>query len=66
MSAFSSAIQRGTRAAQPLATAVVIGTIYYVTDELKTERSSGAAWQDISDAGTGGTAFDFLLAQVYS
>lgn len=48
-------IQRGTRAAQPLATAVATGTIYYVTDELVTERSNGTAWQSISDAGTGYT-----------
>ena len=48
----SSVLQRGTRAAQPAASATAAGTIYYVTDELVTERSTGAAWQDISDGGT--------------
>lgn len=52
MALLESVIQRGTRAAQPLATAVATGTIYYVTDESVTERSSGAAWQTISDGGT--------------
>lgn len=47
----SSIWQRGTRAAQPAASAVAAGTIYYVTDELVTERSTGAAWQDVSDGG---------------
>jgi hypothetical protein len=32
---------------------VAAGTIYYVTDEFVTERSTGAAWQDVSDAGAG-------------
>jgi len=37
--------QRGTRAAQPLASAVVAGTLYSVTDEGDAlERSDGAAW----------------------
>lgn len=49
----SSIIMRDTRANQPAATAVAAGTIYYVTDELVTERSSGSAWQSISDAGSG-------------
>jgi hypothetical protein len=44
-------ILRNTRANQPAATAVPIGTIYYVTDESKTERSNGTTWQDCSDAG---------------
>lgn len=46
-------IQRGLRAAQPAATAVAAGTIYYVTDELVTERSTGSAWEDVSDGGAG-------------
>lgn len=49
----SSIWQRGLRAAQPAATAVAAGTIYYVTDELVTERSTGSAWEDVSDGGTG-------------
>ena len=43
-------IQRDTRANQPAATDVPIGTIYYVTDENVTERSNGTTWDDISDA----------------
>ena len=54
MSLFKDAVQRGTRAAQPAATAVVVGALYYVTDESKTERSNGAAWQDVSDAAGSG------------
>lgn len=49
----SSIIMRDTRANQPAGTAVAAGTIYYVTDESVTERSTGAAWEDISDAGAG-------------
>lgn len=49
----SSIWQRGLRAAQPAATAVAAGTIYYVTDELVTERSTGSAWEDVSDGGAG-------------
>ena len=41
-------IRRGTRAAQPAATAVPKGTLYYVTDEIKLERSTGAAWESYS------------------
>lgn len=40
-------VQRGTRAAQPLATAVAEGTLYYVTDEHLLERSTSAAWQSV-------------------
>jgi hypothetical protein len=56
MSLFANAIQRGTRSAQPAATAVVIGTLYYVTDESKTERSNGTTWDDYTDAGGGAGA----------
>lgn len=48
----SDLIRRGTRAAQPAATAVAAGTLYYVTDEATTERSSGAAWQTYGDGAT--------------
>ena len=47
-------IQRSTRALQPLATDVAPGTLYYVTDELITERSSGTAWESYAD-GSGPT-----------
>ena len=54
-------IQRDTRAAQPLATDVAPGTLYYVTDELLTERSDGASWESFAD-GSGPT----LIAGVYT
>jgi len=57
-------IMRDTRANQPLATAVSAGTLYYVTDEEVTERSSGSAWQDVSDAGTVPTAITQLTGDV--
>jgi hypothetical protein len=43
--------QTGTRAAQPLATAVLEGTLYWVTDEYVLERSNGSAWVSISQIG---------------
>lgn len=42
---------RDTRANQPLASDVGIGTIYFVTDELLLERSNGAIWEPYSSAG---------------
>lgn len=48
-------IRRGTRAAQPVATVVPIGTLYYVTNETLLERSTGAAWEAYSAAGPGYT-----------
>ena len=53
MALLSSVIQRGTRASQPAATTVSIGTLYYVTDEHVIERSTGSAWQSYIDAMTG-------------
>lgn len=43
-------VQRGTRSAQPLATLVAEGTIYFVTDETVLERSTGSAWEAVSHA----------------
>ncbi len=40
--------RRGLRSAQPLATDVLNGTLYYVTDEGVLERSTGAAWESYS------------------
>lgn len=54
MSTLASVIQRGTRAAQPAATAVPVGTLYFVTDETIIERSSGSAWQSYSTSSSGG------------
>jgi hypothetical protein len=42
---------RGTRAAQPLASDVSAGTLYFVTNEGKTERSNGTIWETYSGAG---------------
>ena len=44
----------GTRAAQPAANTVKPGSLYFVTDEGATERSTGAAWQAYSGLGGGG------------
>lgn len=43
--------RRDTRANQPAATAVPIGTVYYVTDESALERSNGTTWDSIASAG---------------
>lgn len=48
----SSVLQRGLRSAQPVATTVAAGTIYYVTDESVTEWSDGSAWQTYSRVST--------------
>jgi hypothetical protein len=50
---FQNLIQRSTRVSQPAATAVSIGTLYYVTDEKVVERSNGTTWQTYDDAFTG-------------
>lgn len=49
MSFFKDITQIGLRSAQPAANTVVIGALYYVTDEQKTERSNGATWDDYTD-----------------
>jgi hypothetical protein len=54
-------ILRGTRAGQPAANTVAAGSLYYVTDENVTERSTGAAWEDYSDSG--GVAYTDEMAQ---
>ena len=45
--------RRGTRAAQATIAAppLTVGTLYFVTDESKTERWNGTAWEGYSDAG---------------
>lgn len=42
-------ILRGTRAAQPAANTVPIGSLYFVTDEWTLERSDGSSWQDYNE-----------------
>lgn len=50
----STILQRGTRASQPAATAVLAGTVYCVTDESDIlEQSTGAAWVAYSPSGGG-------------
>jgi hypothetical protein len=52
----------GTRAAQPNAADVPRGTLYYVTDEDRLERSNGTAWDEYAappGGGSGGGASDF-------
>jgi hypothetical protein len=44
----------GTRADQPAATDVLEGTLYFVSDELLTERSDGTNWISFTDGGGGG------------
>ena len=51
MSTFANAIQRGDRASQPVATTVIIGTLYFVTDENVLERSDGTVWESYSVIG---------------
>lgn len=50
MSNLEDVIFRGTRAAQPAANTVAAGTLYFITDEGKIERSSGSAWETFSSA----------------
>lgn len=48
-------ILRGTRAAQPDADTVAQGTLYFVTDEDVTERSTGVIWESYSGTGSAAT-----------
>lgn len=72
------AILSDTRANQPTATAVAIGTLYFVTDEDVLERSDGTSWAEVAintDAhagidhtgitGVGGSTPAFSGARVY-
>lgn len=54
MAKLEDVILRDTRANQPAATTVGAGTLYFVTDEDVTERSSGTAWESYSGGGGGG------------
>lgn len=65
MALLSDAIRYGTRAAQPAATAVAIGTLYYVSDETLMERSNGTTWQQVADnsGGGGGTGDVPMIGQ---
>ncbi len=63
MSTLASVTQRGLRSAQPAATAVPVGTLYYVTDETVIERSTGAAWQSYSAAVSAGKLIQVVNTQ---
>ena len=54
-------IIRGTRGAQPLATVVPEGTLYYVTDEGVTERSNASTWQSYSSTTIPSTTADYIV-----
>lgn len=47
-------ILRGSRSSQPAASSVCAGSLYYVIDEGKTERSTAVVWENYSDIGTSG------------
>jgi len=47
-------ILRGVRGSQPAASSVCTGSLYYVTDELLTERSNGVTWDSYSGTNSGG------------
>lgn len=55
---------RGTRAAQPLATSVADGTLYYVTDQFVLEQSNGVTWLTYSGSSSnvGSISSNGLLA----
>lgn len=54
-------ILRDTRANQPAATEVAVGSIYFVTDESVLERSTGAAWESYSGTSSISHSHGFLL-----
>ncbi len=67
MSTFAGLVQRGTRAAQPSAASVAVGTLYNVTDESGIiERSTGAAWQSYSPAAAAGPAWSLFSSAAAS
>lgn len=64
MSRLQDVIMRGISADKPLATDVVVGTLYYSTDLGVTEQSDGTNWNTYTDGGSGGapvTIHPFLL-----
>lgn len=54
MSMLENVLLRGTRAAQPAASVVGSGALYYVTDEGLTEQSDGANWVTYTDTSGNG------------
>jgi hypothetical protein len=53
---------RGTRALQPAANTVSVGALYHVTNEGRTERSNGTAWESFTD--TAATLLEARVAQL--
>lgn len=47
---------RGTTAAKPAAAAANAGYLYFDTDLVKLQRSTGAAWEDVSEVSSGGVS----------
>lgn len=67
MALLSDVIQRGTRAAQPAATAVATGVLYGVTDEGNLiERSNGTTWDEYSPTVGSGTLTIATLALTHA
>jgi hypothetical protein len=50
MSKLSDVLKQGLRSAQPAASAVGTGTLYFVTDEQVLEQSDGSAWSSYSNS----------------
>lgn len=48
MSTLQTVVARGTRANEPAASSLPIGSLYFVTDENKVERSNGTTWDSFS------------------
>lgn len=59
-------IQRDTRANQPDADTVDVGTLFYVTDELITERSNGTTWDSYADEGGSATGVEVSVTAANS
>lgn len=60
-------LRRGSRSSQPLATTVLIGTLYDVNDEGIVERSNGTIWEAFSAVGPlPGEAARIILMQRHS
>lgn len=51
---------RGARSAQPSASAVIPGTLYFVTDEATTEQAVGGSWLTYADGG-GGSGAEYVV-----
>ena len=51
MALLETVIRLGTRAAQPAADAVAVGTLYAVSDEDLVERSNGTTWEAFGGSG---------------